>query len=257
MKRSFQKTRGLLMSLLSLSSAALAYDGHFYLGAGYGKSFGTLSDNNPSITYYQGYLTDAYPLNHSRSSTGIVDLQGGYEFTGFGLRPAIAVGLGVYKTPNSYRYTGQMIETPLGSAGNTLYDYSFRVRSTRIMAETKFTWSLPAHITPFVELGVGPAWTRLMDYQETSISSDTYVALPGFSSHTNNNLAYQAGVGVGYAFNIGQQDDHFQHERLSIGYRFVNLGSVSFGTRGTEYPYTLSLGTLQTQDFYLGFTHFF
>lgn len=256
-EKPLRKTWGVALGLLmSYSYTAQAYDGHFYLGANVAKSYSTLGDSDPSIAYDQGYFTDAYPLNSNRSSTGTVGVQSGYEFSGLGLRPAIALGVGVYTTPNTYRYTGQLIQTPSGSPANDLFDYSFRMRSTRIMAESQFTWTLANHMAPFVELGVGPAWTRLMDYQETAKTANLQPALPGFESHTNNTLAYQAGFGVSYAFNMGQEAQ-FPHERLAIGYRFVDVGNVSFGSRGSDYPYTLSLGNLKTQDVYLSLRHYF
>lgn len=256
-EKPFRKAWGVVLGVLvSCGYTAQAYDGHFYLGVDLTKSYGTLGDDDPAITYYQGYFTDAYPLNSSRSSTATIGLKSGYEFSGAGLRPAIAVGLGLYTTPNTYRYTGQLVETPLGSPSNDLFDYSFRVRSRRIMAETQLTWTLANHMASFVELGVGPAWTRLMDYQEVSNTANIQPNLSGFDSHTNNTLAYQVGFGLSYAFNMGQ-DTQFQHERLAIGYRFVNLGNVSFASRGSDYPYTLSLGTLKTQDVYLNLSHYF
>ena len=97
-------------------------------------------------------------------------------------------------------------------------------------------------------------------YSETAVDSSGYVALPGFQSKNNTNFAYQLGVGVGYGFNFknfSANNDSFQHERISLGYRMANLGKASFNTRGAEYPYALKMGTLSTSEIYLNFTHLF
>lgn len=64
------------------------------------------------------------------------------------------------------------------------------------------------------------------------------------------------GFGLGYLFNF-KHDADFQHERLSVAYRFVNLGSVSLGTRGPQYPYALYLGKVTSETIYLNITHIF
>ena len=244
---------------------AFPLDGHWYIGAGYGKSLAHVSNNTPDITYYSGYLTDSYPLTNSEASAGVTNLTGGYEWSA--IRPgwpAIAVGLGVYTTPNAYDYQGQVNETPSGGAGYTLYDYQFQLNSTRFMAETTFTWTVAQHWTPYAELGVGMAFNKVSNYTETvaDTNSNGYVVAPPFESNTSDNFSYQAGLGLGYDFNFDQYDfdkttASFQHERLKTGYRWVNLGSASTGTRGASYPYALDLGTVTTQELYVSFTHFF
>ena len=111
------------------SSSAFAYDGHFYAGAEVGKSFATVGHGDPSITYYNDYLTDYYPVNNAHASTGVTALKGGYEFLGVGSwkKPALSVGLGLYNTPATYRYQGQLVETPLGGTSSTLYNYQYRL----------------------------------------------------------------------------------------------------------------------------------
>lgn len=259
------------LSLLSIcvTTPALPQSGRWYAGVGYGKSLAHLSYSDPSITYYYGYLTDSYPLNDNETSTGVASLTGGYEWPAIRSGwPAIAVGLGLYTTPNSYDYQGQVNETPQGSDSYTLYDYQFQLSSTRLMAETTFTWTVAQHWKPYAELGVGMAFNTVSNYSETvaANNSNGYVAVPPFGDRTTSNMAYQAGLGLGYDFNFDdintfgdshQASDSFQHERVKVGYRWVDLGSASLDTRGTTYPYALALGTVTTQELYLSFTHFF
>lgn len=252
---------------LCVTTPALPQSGHWYAGVGYGKSLAHFSYSDPSITYYSGYLTDSYPLNDDTTSTGVASLTGGYEWLAIKSGwPAIAVGLGLYTTPNSYDYQGQVNETAQGSDAHTLYDYQFQLSSTRLMAETTFTWTVAQHWRPYAELGVGMAFNTVSNYSETVAASnpDGYVAVPPFGDRTTSNIAYQAGLGLGYDFNFNdintfgsRKSDAFQHERVKVGYRWVDLGSASLDTRGSTYPYSLALGTLTTQELYLNFTHFF
>lgn len=62
---------------------------------------------------------------------------------------------------------------------------------------------------------------------------------------------------MGYAFNFKKSISDYQHERILLGYRYVNLGDASFGTRGEVYPYRLDMGNLTTNEIYLIFMHLF
>lgn len=262
------------LSLLGVCVAmpALALDGHWYAGAGYGKGLATLGNSNPEVTYYYGYLTDAYPLTNSQTSAGVANVSGGYEWPAMRSGwPAIAVGVGLYTTPKSYNYQGQVNETALGSESKDYYDYQFQLSSTRLMVETTFTWTVAQQWRPYGELGIGVALNTVSDYSESVASSNThgYVTTPPFESKTTSNVAYQVGVGLGYDFNFDDINtfdadsdyvaDSFQHERLKIGYRWVDSGSASTGTRSIDpyNSYNIDLGTVKTQELYISFTHYF
>lgn len=254
--KNFFKKYVFLGSFYLISSFADASDGHFYLGGDLGTSQANLGINNPEITYYYNYFTDAYPLNNTHATTGMLGLNGGYEFSGSEKKPAVAVGIGIYNTPEHYNYSGTVIETPVQSPATTLYTYQYQISSMRIMAESKLTWTIKNHVVPFVDFGVGRAWNTLSHYQETA-EPGYFVAYPGFQAKTSINLAYQAGFGCGYAFNLIDHNSSIQHERLSLAYRFVNLGDTSFDARSAAYPYALHTGRLKTQDVYLNFSHVF
>jgi hypothetical protein len=231
--------------------------GHIYLGATVNFSKLKTQNMNPSITYYNGFLNDTYPNKNNNARAANFSLQGGYEFLGDKkFRPAIAFGLGIYTTPSEYSNSGQVIETPLGDAAETLYNYKYNVNSTRLMLEGKFTWTI-RHVKPFIDLGIGVASTQLRNYSETAVDATGYPPLPPFNNHTNVRFAYQAGLGLGYEFNFSQTNSEFQHEQVSLGYRYVNLGSAELDTRGSLYPYKLNLGKASTQDIYFAFNHLF
>lgn len=243
--------------LFLISTWVFAAKGHIFLGGTIAASKATMGNNNPIINYYDDNLTDAYPLHNRHTNTAIIGLISGYEFERAGLIPAIALGFGVYGTPGAYDYKGQVIETAIGDPSSTLYNYQYHVNSTRLMFEAQFTGALLEQLAPFITMGMGPAWNRLSGYKESPVDNTGYVALPPFQSHTNTNFAYQVGLGVGYAFNFDHIAADYQHERISLGYRYANLGDTSFGTRGAVYPYSLNTGRLSSNEAYLIYTHLF
>lgn len=243
--------------LFLFSTSVFAANGHMYFGGTIGASEATVGNTNPTIKYYDGNLTDAYPVHDRHATTALIGVNGGYEFVGAGYMPAIALGLGIYGTPWEYDYKGQVIETAIGDLSSTLYNYKYNIVSTRFMIETQFTLML-GKLAPFLNIGIGPAWNRLNGYRESSVDGTGCVEqLPTFQSHTNTNFAYQVGLGVGYAFNFKSYVLDYLHERISLGYRYVNLGETSFGTRGAVYPFNLNMGRLSSNEVYLSYTHLF
>ena len=231
---------------------------HVYLAGEWNYSYGSFSEQSASMTYHDGVLTDAYHLNNASVNTNGFSLQGGYQFP----RPVgiatVSVGLGFYSTLSPYHLNGSMNETASGDPTTKLYNNQFNVSSKRVMLETQASWELPSSFVPFVNVGLGRSWNEASGYQETKVGSGG-ISVPPFASKTLQNVAYQIGIGVGYQFNFKPfANDAFKHERFSVGYRWANLGAVSFDTRGATYPpYDLDLGHLVEQSIYLNFTHLF
>jgi hypothetical protein len=229
--------------------------GHGYLGVSVGASCAKLGRNRPQISYTSGVkITDAYPLNNNSSWSVVINVNGGYEFTGGNWKPAIALGLGGYYNPQ-YDFSGKVIETAAGEASSPLYKYRYHMSSARVMAEIQLTWVVP-YVSPFIDFGIGPAWNSASGYKEKAVHSTGYPPLHPFHSRTNLNFAWQAGLGVSFTFNWGRRSD-FQHERISLGYHYASLGKTSFGTRGSQYPHHLSTGSLTSNDVYFSYTHLF
>jgi len=244
------------LSLCFMSIPALSANGHIYLSSSLAASFAELNKNTPVINYDSGLLMDAYPLKSTHASSAVFGFNGGYEFIPANHRIAIALGVGLYTNAADYNFDGQLVETASGDPSSTLYNYTYYINSTRLMAEIQLTW-LMKKISPFIDFGVGPAWNRIGGYSESPATSNGYVALPPFQSNTNVNLAYQVGFGISTAGNFAVHHADFKQDRVSLGYRYVNLGSTSLGTRGAVYPFHLNTGSLTTNDVYLSYTHLF
>jgi opacity protein-like surface antigen len=235
-----------LLSCVFFIAPLFAAPGNKYIDLSVGGSFASLNNSVPQISYSSGALvTDSYPLNSTETSASIFSIRSGYEFKGEKERPAIAIGLGFYSNLADMNFSGQVTENIPGSDP---YNYAYAINSTRLMAEIQLTWMLGKWV-PFINIGLGPAWNRMDNYTETAVGSGSYPPLPPFQPQTNVNLAYQAGLGLSMLFHV--------QERISLGYRYVNLGSNSFGTRGADYPYALNTGVLTANEVYLSYTYLF
>lgn len=237
-------------------SCVFAANGHIYLGATIGASMAGVGNSNFVINYYHGDLTDAYPVAGRQATTAMIGINSGYEFINPGSRLAIALGLGIYDTPGDYNYNGQLQETARGDQSSILYNYKYHASSSRLMLETTLSWMLDKWV-PFINMGVGPAWNHMSGYTESPIDSSGYVALPPFRSGINTNFAYQLGFGVAYGFDVKPCFTNYQHERISLLYRYASLGSAAFGTRGAVYPYRLDMGQLTSNELSFSYTHLF
>jgi opacity protein-like surface antigen len=229
------------------STSVFAASGHYYVAGSLGVSDASIQKSTGQYVVTGGEFTDYYNVNGTDSIDLFAGLRGGYEFTGAGNMPSIAVGLGLYASPTGYTYNGNVSETPIGDPTYMLYRYNYNINVIRLMLEAQFLWQI-AQIMPFINVGVGPAWVKLNGYQETPVSSTGFVALPPFAPNTSTNLAWQAGFGAAYAFK--------NQDRIALEYRYVYLGNTSFGSRGAVYPYALNIGQLNTNDIFLTFTHF-
>ncbi len=239
----------------TVSTPEHVHTGHIYLGVEVGASWAKLGKRKPKISYESGVkITDAYPLKTKRPVSVTASVNGGYEFAGAKWKPAIALGVGGYFSPN-YHFKGRVIETPQGDPSSTLYNYKYKSNNARAIAEIKFTWLL-RYISPFIDVGVGAAWNRAEDYKETAVDSSGYPPVGPFHSHTNNSFACQAGLGLSAAFNLGKRPS-FQRERISVGYHYVYSGKTSFGKRGSAYPHHLDTGSLSSDDLYFCYIHLF
>lgn len=243
----------ILIALFFLNVSAYAFN-HLYVGGTVGANNEWIDNHSPSILYHDETLLDEYPLRNRHNTSFLLGLNGGFEFEGNHFIPALELGLGLYATPGENRYHGQLIETAIGDPSSTLYDYRFKLNSIRLMVETQFTWSVNQFL-PFISVGIGSAWNRLYGYKENPIDSTGYVALPPFKSYNNNNFAYQLGFGLGYAFNIGNNYTGHCHDRVALAYRYVDVGNVKFGIRGSDYPYQLKFRRLNNHEIYLNYTH--
>jgi opacity protein-like surface antigen len=251
-------TRSLLLLLLFpvQSFATIFY--YPYAGGSFAVSNGHVGNGTPTIGYDGDSITDVYRVNRRYSTRPEFSLNGGVELMGKECNPSFDIGLGLYATPTFYAYNGNVVETADGGPSTTLYNFNYKVSTMRLMLEGQFNLVLAGGFSPFVNAGIGTAWVSANNYKETANRSLVYPPFSHFASKTTNNFAYQAGLGVSYSFStIANDSNEFKPERVSLGVRYVNLGSASFGTRGKPYPYALNIGNISAGDIYLSYAHYF
>jgi len=252
-----KKTLLVFVSLNVFSIPAFSASGHPYIATSLAVSDANIGNVTQQIIYSSGVpIMDDYTVSGRQTSSSMFSVNGGYEFASVNAWPAIALGLGLYGNPIDYGFSGLVIETVTGDAPDTLYNYTYNINGTRLMAEVQLTW-LMQMLSPFINFGVGPGWIKANSYTEVPVTSTGFVAQPPFQSQTNLNLTYQAGFGITTAFNYANPSANFKQDRIAIGYRYVNLGQTSFATRGATYPYKISPGSLKTNDIYISYTHLF
>lgn len=237
---------------------AISAHGQMYLGGSLAASFAHLGHRSPQISYFSGtIITDDYPLRSNNQESTVYGAAAGYEFEGNGaMKPAIALGLGVYGNLGDYQFKGQVIETANGDPASTLYSYRFNAVSTRLMGEIQLNWKL-SQFMPFLNFGLGSAWNSFTSYHEGKGNGMGYPPLLPFRSHMNHNVAYQAGCGISSTIQLSQNKSSMGQDRIAVGYRYVNLGQTTFGTRGSAYPFKLNTGLLETNEVFVAYTHLF
>ena len=177
-------------------------------------------------------------------------INGGYEFK-IKSNLLLSLGLGIYQSSN-YSSKGQRwgIYYAPDSVSHE-FDYEYKVQSTRLMLEGQFAWPVrfgKTKLIPFVSLGAGSALNFANSYQETKIAP-VGSSVP-FKTKTNIRFAYQLGAGISCPFNADQS-------RLSIAYRYVDLGKAHFNSRADNLPYQLDVGKIKAHEVYLSYTHLF
>ena len=245
---------GLLVVQFNLQANQL----HPYLSGELSQDTISNSISQPVISYYDNQINDAYPLNKNRVNTTQWSVHSGYEWQPLSSKWIFSAGIGFYNDVKPYTRSGAMDESILGDNPTHLYDYELQGMNRRLMFETSALYAWNNHLFGYADAGVGRAWNKLYGYQETVATPDGFVALAPFQDNTTTNIAYQFGGGLGYAFNLfSSPENSTNRERLSMGYRFVNLGKAALNIRDNTYAYPLDFGTLKAQEWYCRFTYLF
>lgn len=226
--------------------------GHSYLGVIAGASIASLGKEQTDTTASSSGTNRKYTYTDRASSAILYGINGGYEFE---IEPNMlwSLGLGIYQGLN-YSLKGQeLVVSSLSSNSKYYADYTYHVCSTRLMLETQLAWeiffSYRTKFIPFVFVGAGPALNYANSYQDTLIDSSA-AGYPSFKSKSKISFAYQLGVGIAYPFNL-------DNSRLSISYRYVDLGTARFGDRSSDSVYRLDTGRIRANEIFIGYTHLF
>jgi opacity protein-like surface antigen len=167
-------------------------------------------------------VVNRYSANTKTTWQGLWGLGAAY-YSGPIMSPALSASLGVAAYATSFGNVNG-IEYPFYNAG--VFDalnYKFHVRSTAAFVEGRLYYT-DYIVQPYFLVGIGAAWNRLSDYQETPINPDLSAAAvsPQFGSNTKTEFAFELGLGLQYQFYTD-----FKHNiRYSglVDYRYLNFG---------------------------------
>lgn len=159
-------------------------------------------------------------------------------------------GIGLYRIGN---ITDKGTIYQSGNPSLDQLEYSFTIRSTRIMIETRLYKILrntfQKSIYPYISVGIGSAINRADSYSDKlkNSSGSATMILP-FSSNTITKFAYQ--IGLGFDLDITQEI------KLGFGWQFVNVGNAELGLSPSQSVYDrLSTGNITTNGIKIHLTY--
>lgn len=208
--------------LIALATSAQASTVNVKLSGG--TNFPRLS-NNTSLNL-NNIVVNRYVTDKSTQTEPLVGLGASYTFKHIAQQPLnLNLGLSAY-----YLNLGKIkgLEHPFSNLGDfDTLQYQFNANSYSLMLEptlvyTCYTWQ------PYVLAGIGLAWNRLMNYNE-SPSDPSLSAAPvptAFKSQTITRFAYEVGLGVQHV--IFNDARHKLQYSMALDYRYFNLGSAEF-----------------------------
>jgi len=221
----------------------------WFVGAQLGQLWSSLSDGltvNNGSPYSPPYNLDSYSLHSNQQSA--LALMGGYKW--FSERewiPAYTFGIR-YQHFFSSNVMGSITQYSLPQFLN--YDYSWAISTHVLGLNSKIDLFQYARFTPFFDVGIGIDSIQTSRYRERALPGVTSRLTPGFSNHTQNNLAYNVGAGVDYALK--------EHILLSLGYDYEYLGDFNSGVGlSTWSAQRLHAGHYKGNMLSLGVTYYF
>lgn len=234
----------------SIANLHHAYD-HLYFGIIVGVGVAKIGKQQTDVS--SGGWGSEYLPNNAYNPSLLYGANGGCEFK-LKSNASLSIGLGMYQNLNYYAKGQVWVINTLNPSPDYNYhslNYQYKIQSTRLMLETQLNWLLYLNnvkISPFILIGIGPSINSANSYEDIQIDP-IQQPTPGFKTRSNVNFAYQLGFGIACPFNS-------DHDRLSIGYRYVDLGRAYFNSR-QSFDYQLEAGKIRTNEVYLSYTHLF
>jgi opacity protein-like surface antigen len=130
-------------------------------------------------------------------------------------------GLAYYTPFSDYTLSGI---TEQGIPGPQ-YTYSYSIQSSQLLFDNKFLMMPDEYYHPYLSAGIGIANNRAYNYQRAYNASYPEYSL-GFADNMSNSLSYELGFGLDLDLDF---IPHLEGWRFGIGYRYINLGTVSSG----------------------------
>lgn len=240
-----------LCFLLCLTIPAWSATQTFYVGAGLGNMFYRISGNNFIGT------GDGWPDDHYISPS-ITDEALGYLTAGFECKranfwfPMTSVGIR-YQNIAPTEIAGFIDQYSLPQFRNYQYTYSVKLQTAMLTLKSNiYRWQ---QFTPYVLVGAGAVDYSTYTYNEQALSNVTPRVNPGFRENSDQNFAYQLGIGFDYllrenlAVNLELDYNYFGMIKTGNGANYVTLTDQNFSNEHLEHKYSAT-------SLLLGFTYY-
>jgi opacity protein-like surface antigen len=140
--------------------------------------------------------------------------------------------------------------TQYSSPEFTNYRSRWGVATDLLLAYAKINLFNYGRLSPYVSGGVGTAFNSASAYGETALPGVTARTNPGFGSKRTSRFAFNAGIGVDYRLT--------REWMFSLGYEYLNLGSVVSGSGTNSWAgESLHLGTYHSNQLLLSVNYLF
>lgn len=211
---------------------------NWFIGASAGAAWVKTPLNHTSVTNGSSaaypYNSDFYYINQPGSSA-VWSFAGGYRWerkSVFFPRTTVSMR---FQHFNTYEFAGQVQQYSAPEFYNYNYYVNAYTNTLTIMGKTElFDYH---RFAPYISAGIGGAQNTFQFYNESALSGVMARDNPNYQHKTNNNFAYNVGVGVD--FNMTP------NWTAALGYEFDYLGKLRSAPGTTTWSTeTLSLGTL-------------
>jgi opacity protein-like surface antigen len=183
-----------------------------------------------TLTMNGDFTTYQYYKNGSNSNRG---MGGAFLGTEIPLRPQwdLQAGLGFYQ-PASFSTGNSILIQGVDAPSSNQYIYSYKVKSSQLLAEGKLLWRVKEFFHPYATFGLGVAFNDSSNYTTNVPPFVTFT--PQFTNHINAAFSYSVGLGMDL--------DVYKKWRVGAGYRFTDLGKANLGLGPLDVtPFTSSL----------------
>jgi len=243
----------LLNAANSVCSMTLPHDtqGHWLLsgdlGALWPQIHTTMNVDNGS-----GLSVPANTDHYSASSShveGMLAAAGGYRWTQHtqSLLPEIELALR-YQYLFPQNISGHVTQFSLPLYEN--YSYRWTASANVLSAYTKLDLFQYNQVMFYFDAGLGVAFFRAQNYQETAFSGVTARVSPGFSDRVSSQFSYNIGAGIDFPI--------YPQLIFSVGYDYQSFGSVTSGPGTNAWSGTqLNLGRYGMNTALISFTYLF
>ena len=241
---------GLMLGGLSFNANAAAKSFNptdYYFGLDLGFAF---SQHNTTMTVDNGsgapspFNLDQYSTKNQRNTT--LGLQIGKRWVhDQSIFPIIALGL------RYQHFFESDIDGSVTQYSNPLYrnySYQWPISTNIVSLNSKLNIVQFKQFLPYVSAGVGAAFNRSGDYEESPYTTITPRFSPDYASKNKSNFYYDLGLGVDMLLT--------PQWMISLGYNYQSIGDVisGFGRNGWESA-KLGLGRFSTHAALLGLTY--